>query len=114
MPDQTPLREEVHFKIRNDHRNRLWRYASSCDSLIVFVYVHNILVVIKCTCAAEKAVAVEGLSIKINFFDTSGLEAYLEVRNEFYKDTNVVCVAMARNTARCNLPVSLMSGHPCM
>ena len=35
-----------------------------------------------------KPVAVEGHDVRVNFFDLSGLDCYLDIRNEFYKDSH--------------------------
>jgi DnaJ family protein C protein 27 len=37
-----------------------------------------------------KPVKIKEREVRVNFFDLSGLEAYTEIRNEFYKDSSAV------------------------
>ena len=38
----------------------------------------------------------DGLDVRLNFFDTSGLPAYAEIRREFYRDADVVSTDATR------------------
>jgi DnaJ family protein C protein 27 len=42
-----------------------------------------------------KPVTVSGKEVKVNFWDLSGHPDFFEVRNEFYKDAQGVCIVCA-------------------
>lgn len=47
-----------------------------------------------------KQVSIQGRDIKVNFWDLSGHEEFLEIRNEFYKDTQGVIKFQFHNLKR--------------
>jgi GTPase SAR1 family protein len=50
-----------------------------------------------------KPVVIDGLEIKVNFWDFSGHPEFFEVRNEFYKDTQGKWLAQRRRQFVCHL-----------
>jgi GTPase SAR1 family protein len=49
--------------------------------------------------SAVQPVKLDGVKVKLNFWDLSGDDAYLEVRNEFYKDAQ--CVRVQCDACNC-------------
>jgi len=54
-----------------------------------------------------KGIALAGEEVKVNFWDLAGSKEYLEVRNEFYKDTQG-CLLVRSG---CPCPITHASAH---
>jgi len=46
-----------------------------------------------------RPVDVEGVAVRINFFDLSGLQDYVEIRKEFYADTQALIIVFDYSSA---------------
>ena len=55
---------------------------------------------------------IQSFIVKVNFWDVAGDPVYLEVRNEFYKDTTVVSLWMEANSVR--LLLTTRTGIHCL
>ena len=56
-----------------------------CESKFVTKYIPTIGIDY-----GVKRVTLDGRDVRVNFFDFSGLDCYLDIRNEFYKDSQGV------------------------
>ena len=54
-----------------------------CESKFVSKYIPTIGIDY-----GVKQLAIRGQDVRVNFFDFSGLDGYLDIRNEFYKDSH--------------------------
>ena len=66
-------------------------WASRCNALTLssVQFVSKYVVTIG-TDYGVKPVKMDGVTLKLNFWDLSGDAAYVDVRNEFYKDAQAV------------------------